>query len=287
MPDAPAKSLATRWTLHASNGPRDAMADLVLGDGIAGLANLDHDSETGEIQTQVDHVIADPPYEKEAHTRARRTRQRGGGPLSENYEIPFDPISEDERFRFGAAIRAACRGWSIIFCQVEAVGLWREAIGSDRYMRCCAWVKPDSTPQLSGDRPAQGFESFVCHWHGGGRSRWNARGKRGIYTHCTNENAGRANAQRGRPTGKEHPTQKPLALMRDIVQDFTREGDLVADPFAGAGTTGLACLMPDQYGIEAPRRFVGWEINAEYFETACRRLASRPRAVKDQEELFK
>ena len=53
--------------------------------------------------------------------------------------------------------------------------------------------------------------------------------------------------------------------MRDIIEDFTLPGDLVLDPFAGSGTTGVACRM-------LGRRFVGWELSPAYHEIACRRL---------------
>jgi site-specific DNA-methyltransferase (adenine-specific) len=64
-----------------------------------------------------------------------------------------------------------------------------------------------------------------------------------------------------------HPTVKPLALMRWLVRLVTPPDGLVLDPFAGSGTTGLACLHE---GF----RFVGVEREAEYVEIARARLAS-------------
>lgn len=80
--------------------------------------------------------------------------------------------------------------------------------------------------------------------------------------------------------GGPHPTTKPLALMRRIVEDFTDPDDLICDPFAGSGTTGVAC-------IRLGRRFIGWEKDPAYFEIACRRLRgdeAKPR--KEQPSLF-
>jgi len=73
---------------------------------------------------------------------------------------------------------------------------------------------------------------------------------------------------------------KPLDLMLQLVLDFTEPGDLVLDPFAGSGTTGVACLS-------LGRRFVGWEIDEAFFEVACRRLRGE-RAVPrpEQPDLF-
>lgn len=62
-----------------------------------------------------------------------------------------------------------------------------------------------------------------------------------------------------------HPTVKPVALMRWLVRLVARPGDVVLDPFAGSGTTGVAC-------IEEGRDFIGIEKEAEYVEIARRRI---------------
>ena len=61
----------------------------------------------------------------------------------------------------------------------------------------------------------------------------------------------------------EHPSQKPVELMRYLVDTFTT--GTVCDPFMGSGTTGLAC-------IRTGRKFIGIEKDARFFETARKRL---------------
>lgn len=63
----------------------------------------------------------------------------------------------------------------------------------------------------------------------------------------------------------EHPTQKPLALSRRIIDHFSNPGDLVVVPFVGSGSECVAA-------VEAGRRFVGAEINLRYVEIAEKRL---------------
>lgn len=63
-----------------------------------------------------------------------------------------------------------------------------------------------------------------------------------------------------------HPTVKPVALMRWLVRLVTPPGGLVLDPFAGSGSTGVACVLE---GL----RFAGIEQDAEYAEIARRRVA--------------
>jgi site-specific DNA-methyltransferase (adenine-specific) len=60
-------------------------------------------------------------------------------------------------------------------------------------------------------------------------------------------------------------TQKPVKLMCELISLFTDPGDLILDPFMGSGTTGVAC-------IKLGNRFIGVEIDEDYFEVACGRI---------------
>jgi site-specific DNA-methyltransferase (adenine-specific) len=62
-------------------------------------------------------------------------------------------------------------------------------------------------------------------------------------------------------SGREHPYQSPKILVRRMIALFTDPGDLVVDPFAGAGTT-LAVA------VEMGRRAVGYEIEERYAKVA-------------------
>lgn len=66
---------------------------------------------------------------------------------------------------------------------------------------------------------------------------------------------------------KQHPAQKPVSVMRWLVSATTRIGELVVDPFAGSGTTGIACKQLN-------RRFYGIEQNSDYRQIAKRRIAT-------------
>jgi site-specific DNA-methyltransferase (adenine-specific) len=64
---------------------------------------------------------------------------------------------------------------------------------------------------------------------------------------------------------KDHPCPKPEKVMRWVLQRFTDAGSVVADPFLGSGTTGVACA-------KLGRKFIGIEIEPKYFDIACRRI---------------
>ena len=78
----------------------------------------------------------------------------------------------------------------------------------------------------------------------------------------------RESATRGTP-GKEHPTQKPLSLMRWCVS-LAKGCQTILDPYMGSGTTGVAA-------VEAGRTFIGCEIDPAYFDIACRRIEDAQR----------
>lgn len=63
-----------------------------------------------------------------------------------------------------------------------------------------------------------------------------------------------------------HPTIKPLNIIRNFILNSTIEGDIVFDPFMGSGTTAAACL-------EVKRKYLGFEINKNHYETSQKRLA--------------
>jgi len=72
----------------------------------------------------------------------------------------------------------------------------------------------------------------------------------------------------------EHPTQKPLSLMKYLILTYSNKEQIVLDPFMGSGTTGVACT-------ELGRGFLGIEINKKYFNIACKRIEE---AVKHYEQ---
>lgn len=63
-----------------------------------------------------------------------------------------------------------------------------------------------------------------------------------------------------------HPTQKPVALLEDLIRTYSNEGDLVVDLTMGSGSTGVAA-------VKAGRRFIGIELVDEYFDIAERRIS--------------
>ena len=76
--------------------------------------------------------------------------------------------------------------------------------------------------------------------------------------------------------GKQHPTQKPLAVMRWCINQAGNP-ETILDPFMGSGTTGVAA-------IQMGRKFIGIEREPKYFDIACQRIeqaVAQPRLFED------
>lgn len=71
--------------------------------------------------------------------------------------------------------------------------------------------------------------------------------------------------QRDCLTSNLHPTQKPIALLVELVKTFTNEGDIVLDNCMGSGTTGVAC-------VNTNRNFIGIELDGKCFDIAKKRI---------------
>ena len=67
---------------------------------------------------------------------------------------------------------------------------------------------------------------------------------------------------------REHPTQKPLALFEWILKNYSKENDIILDPFMGSGVTLEACKLMG-------RKYIGIEINPDYCKIAKERLAQK------------
>lgn len=220
----------------------------------------------------VAHVITDPPYGEHVHSKRRITPKRGAhhpdrrscGPLAAN--LGFDSLDARTCRRCSAEFaRLVCR-WVLVFADPEGVAGWGKDLataGLER-VRIGAWIKLGGQPQLTGDRPAAGFEAIQIAHHAG-RKRWNGGGHAAVWAHAISKVHNLAE-------DRNHTTQKPLPLMLELVELFTDPDDVVLDPFAGSGTTGVACLR-------LGRRFIGIEKDAGFAQVATERLQAESQGL--------
>lgn len=213
----------------------------------------------------VDVTITDPPYDERTHAGARTTTAtwRGtGGARAAAPRVAIDFAPADPSTLAPLMLRVT-RRWVVAFAALEQLGEYKLAAG-EAWIRAGAWDRVAPTPQLTGDRPAQGIEGIaIMHRRGGGRLRWNGGGGPALWRHL------RLAAAHGH-TRHGHPTEKPVPLMRALVRDFSDPGELICDPHAGSGTTGVAALLEG-------RRVILVERDPEHAATCVARMeATQP-----------
>ena len=204
----------------------------------------------------VDAVICDPPYGARTHEGHNATASRHAGEgkdKSERRAITYATWTPDDVRHFVASWAPRCLGWFVAFTSHDLCPTYVEALeAAGRYVFApLPWYSPGSRVRLSGDGPS----SWTC---------WVmvSRPKSRDYQRWGTLPGGYMTP----PEDCEVVGGKPLGLMRAVVRDYSRPGDLVCDPFVGSGTTALAAVMEG-------RRFVGAEQKPEHYEIATRRLS--------------
>lgn len=76
-----------------------------------------------------------------------------------------------------------------------------------------------------------------------------------------------------RTSENDHPTQKPLDLIRYLVKTYSNENEIVFDGYMGSGTTAVACAVEN-------RTYIGSELNTEYFEASTKRIQNETSQFK-------
>lgn len=199
----------------------------------------------------VDVTLTDPPYNERTHAGMVTNRSAYGVDAA---TVAPGFAAMGSLSWWPEALRAS-RRWCLAFCAAEQVGDYERAAPS-AWVRAGVWVRTNATPQFTGDRPATGAEA-VAIAHRDGRKRWNGGGKAAVWMHDL----------AGDETGstRVHPTQKPIRLMRELVRLFSDPGEVVFDPHAGSGTTGVAALLEG-------RRVILVERDPAHAATCLRRL---------------
>lgn len=196
-----------------------------------------------------DAVLTDPPYTERTHGMAKTNAGKGHGTKA----VSFASLTDDDLRTVLVECGRLSRRWVVANLD------YRHAFQADidppeglRTLRLGVWVKTNPMPQISADRPAQGWEAIAYMHRADAKPTWNGGGRAGNYI--------LPSAQ-----GEEHPTSKPLAMVSDWVRRFTDADAIILDPFAGSGTTLRAALNEG-------RKAVGIELDERYCEVMARRL---------------
>ena len=202
---------------------------------------------------RVDAVVTDPPYE---HMKGNLEITTGGGVGTRRNatKVLGNELGSAEGMEL---IRRVASKGAIAFCSYHWVDKCKALLGGTP--KCLiAWYKRNSMLSVMNAPHYMTEFAWAVQYEPG--INWKP-----LRTHYDIPmlQAGCMAAERIVIDGKSaHPTQKPLALMEQMILPGM---DSVCDPYMGTGTTGLAC-------VRRGKRFIGIERNPAYFEIAKRRI---------------
>lgn len=202
------------------------------------------------------HIIADPPFSERTHAGHDASAigyQGQGKDGAQRKRLGYAPWTPADVAWYVRMACAATDGWLVTMTDHTLAPTFNaELSAAGRYVFApLPFFAPGSTVRLSGDGPCS-WTTWIIVARTAALSRWGTLP--GGYV------AGRGWSDRERMGGK------PLPLMQSLVGHYSRIGDLVADPFMGAGTTLVAAK-------NLGRRAIGIEIEERYCEIAAQRLS--------------
>ena len=181
---------------------------------------------------RADAVITDPPYGINKDGQKRSTGGHGG--------------RKEHEFLGWDGERPADNVFRLVLASAKAHVIWGGNYFADLLPPTMCWLV---------------WDKGQCIAQSDGELAWTSMQK--ALRIC------RINRVEIRTDGAEHPTQKPVRLMRWSIDKVGRPLSIL-DPFMGVGTTGVAC-------VQLGRAFIGIERERKYFDIACRRIEDAQR----------
>ena len=203
---------------------------------------------------KIDTIISDPPYELENHGGTKSAMAKRAAKVRD--EIDFMTKGFDYGKCFELMLKLCKTPNILLFCSNKQVSKIMSFFEEKKLsVQILVWNKTNPSPLCSG-KYIQDIEFIVF-----------IRGKNAPF----NNSAPTSIKYRVKkypfvsPKQRVHPTQKPLSLMKELVELHSFERQTILDPFMGSGSTGEACK-------ELNRDFIGIELDKTYFDIAKNRI---------------
>ena len=207
-------------------------------------------------QIQSTHIITDPPYSARTHAGhdAGTIAPRDGASRA---VLGYGALSAQDCRVLAGAFCMCANGWVVwMHDHTLAPAIHDGLADCGRYVFApLPYFHPGRSVRLTGDGPSSWTDWITV----ARTTRLRAWGTLpGGYVAGEGWN------------DKERMGGKPTALMRLLVDHYSKRGEAICDPFMGAGTTGVAAVI-------LKRPFIGVEIDPEAFDIACRRIEEAQR----------
>jgi site-specific DNA-methyltransferase (adenine-specific) len=211
----------------------------------------------------IDLILTDPPYLISRSSGFKNYSDKTSKQMATKYNISIDFGEWDKQeldwdFIFSEYYRILKKGGTLIIFY----DIWKSneiKNFADKYKfkqpRVGAWVRTNPVPINSSINYLSNSTEYFFTFVKGGKPTFNSKYDNGLYFYPICHGKERY----------EHPTQKPLALIKDLISKHSNPGDLVLDTFAGTGTTAHASVLLD-------RNYIVIERDEKYFEIIKKRI---------------
>ena len=229
---------------------------LIFGDCIEELSKIKSNS--------VDLILIDPPYLISRDSNFKNYSDEASKELVSKYgsiSIDFGEWDKEE-LNWDMLLKEYYRilrkgGTLLTFYDIWKSHEIKETADKLKFKqpRVGCWTKTNPVPINSKINYLSNAHEYFFSFVKGGKPTFNSKYDNGLYSYPICH-------------GKErykHPTQKPLRLIKDLIEKHSNPGDLVLDTFAGTGTTAHACVLLD-------RKYIMIEKDKEYFKIIEERL---------------
>ena len=220
----------------------------------------------------VDLIFTDPPYNLSPYSTGNMKftwRKEINNDLANWDQTTFEPAAWKEEFT--RILKPT--GNIFAFCSYNLLGKWHEVFDPEfDTFQFVVWHKTNPVPKIRKAGFLNSCELIVCMWNKG--HTW----------HFGKQNEMHNFIEAPICMGKErlkdpvHPTQKPLRVLRHIIKLASNPGDVIFDPFMGVGSTGVAA-------VELGRRFLGFELEQNYFEAGQTRIEQAGNVLFPMQEI--
>ena len=207
----------------------------------------------------IDFILTDPPYNLGQHSTGNIPlpgRSAMNNDVADWDMVDFNP--EEWADEFIRILKPT--GNLFIFTSYNQLGRWYNCLDhkfdTSNFM---IWHKTNPAPKIFKAGFLNSCEMIFTCWNK--KHTWNFISQKEMHNFIESPICMRPE----RLSNPKHPAQKPVGILKKMIGIATNKGDIIFDPFMGVGSTGVAAL-------ELERRFIGVELNNEYFDAAKKRI---------------
>ncbi len=207
----------------------------------------------------IDFILTDPPYNIGQHSTGNIPlpgRCAMNNDVAEWDLIDFNP--EEWADEFVRILKPT--GNLFIFTSYNQIGRWHNCLDhkfdTSNFM---IWHKTNPAPKIFKAGFLNSCEMIFTCWNK--KHTWNFLSQKEMHNFVESPICMRPE----RLADPKHPAQKPVSILKKMIEIASNKDDIIFDPFMGVGSTGVAAL-------ELDRKFIGVELDKSYYEAANKRI---------------